>query len=47
MKLNLLIYKDLYAWLDDPLGTPQITPDDYIQLELFGQHNGSPGFQNG
>jgi len=46
LRLNLLIYKDLYAWLDDPLGTPQIEPGDYIQLELFGQHNSRPGFQN-
>ena len=46
LRLNLLIYKDLYAWLDDPLGTPQITPDDCIQLDLFGQQNGRPGFRN-
>lgn len=46
LRLNLLIYKDLYAWPDDPLGAPQITPESWVQMELFGQHGGRPGFQN-
>jgi hypothetical protein len=42
LRLNLLIYKNLFDWLDDPLGTLQVEPENYRQLDLFGQHNGRP-----
>jgi hypothetical protein len=42
LRLNLLIYKDLYSWLDDPLGAPQIEPNEIIQMDLFGQHDSRP-----
>ena len=39
LRLNLFQHKDLWAWLDDPLGTPPGVPD-HPQLAL-------PGFEIG
>ena len=47
LRLNLLIYKNLFDWLDDPLGALQVEPEDYQQLDLFGQHNRRPENENG
>lgn len=47
LRLNLLIYKNLFDWLDDPLGALQVEPRDYQQLDLFGQHNRRPENENG
>ena len=39
LRLNLFTYRDLQEWLDEPFGSPPITPETYRQQFLpgFGQ----------
>ena len=36
LRFNLLTYRDLWAWLDDPFQIPPLEPPP-PQLELFGR----------
>lgn len=47
LRLNLFSYRDLWEWLNDPLGNPPLEPTiQEIQGVLFGQHNDRPGFSH-
>jgi IS4 transposase len=35
LRMNLLTYRDLWAWLDDPFNTPRREPPPEVQLSLF------------